>query len=80
MGISVKPQQPNIIFSIPFLVKTLSEGQTLQPGDVIATGTPAGVGFGQKPPVFLQPGDVVDVSVIGLGVLRNTIAEPTTKN
>ncbi|TVY90385.1 Uncharacterized protein LAWI1_G002391 [Lachnellula willkommii] len=70
----------DLIFSIPFLVKTLSEGQTIQPGDVIATGTPAGVGFGQKPPVWLLPGDVVDVSVTGLGVLSNTIAEPTSKN
>lgn len=69
-----------LIFSVPNLIKTLSEGQTLQPGDVIATGTPAGVGFGQKPPVFLKPGDVVEVSITGLGVLKNTIAEPTSKN
>jgi pimeloyl-ACP methyl ester carboxylesterase len=61
-------------------VKTLSAGQTLQPGDVLATGTPAGVGFGQKPPVFLKPGDVVEVSVSGLGTLKNVIAEPTAKN
>jgi len=61
-------------------VKTLSEGQTLRPGDVIASGTPAGVGFGQKPPVFLKAGDVVEISVTGLGVLRNTIAATTAKN
>jgi len=47
---------------------------------VIATGTPAGVGIGKKPPVFLKPGDVVEVSVTGLGTLRNTIAEPTATN
>lgn len=70
----------DLIFSIPFLVKTLSEGQTLMPGDVLATGTPAGVGFGQKPPVFLKPGDIVEITVTGLGVLRNTIAEPSAKN
>ncbi|PVH77217.1 fumarylacetoacetate hydrolase-like protein [Cadophora sp. DSE1049] len=70
----------DLIFSIPFLVQTLSAGQTLQPGDVLATGTPAGVGFGQKPPVWLKPGDVVEVSVTGLGVLRNTISEPTALN
>lgn len=70
----------DLIFSIPFLVKTLSEGQTLQPGDVLATGTPAGVGFGQKPPVFLKPGDIVEVSVTGLGVLRNVIAVPSAEN
>jgi len=70
----------DLIFSVPFLVKTLSAAQTLQPGDVIATGTPAGVGFGQKPPVFLKPGDVIEVSVTGLGTLKNTIAEPSAKN
>lgn len=65
---------------MPFLVKTLSDSQTLQAGDVIATGTPAGVGFGQNPPVWLQPGDLVEVSVTGLGVLSNRIAELTAKN
>jgi pimeloyl-ACP methyl ester carboxylesterase len=70
----------DLIFSIPFLIKTLSAGQTIQPGDVIATGTPAGVGFGQKPPVFLKPGDVVEVSVTGLGTLKNAIAEPSAVN
>jgi 2-keto-4-pentenoate hydratase/2-oxohepta-3-ene-1,7-dioic acid hydratase in catechol pathway/pimeloyl-ACP methyl ester carboxylesterase len=70
----------DLIFSIPFLIKTLSEGQTLQPGDVLATGTPAGVGIGKKPPVFLKPGDVIEVSVTGLGTLTNTIAEPTSEN
>ncbi|KAH7355452.1 fumarylacetoacetate hydrolase-like protein [Rhexocercosporidium sp. MPI-PUGE-AT-0058] len=70
----------DLIFSVPFLVQTLSAAQTLQPGDVIATGTPAGVGFGQKPPVWLKPGDVVEVTVTGLGVLRNAISEPTATN
>jgi pimeloyl-ACP methyl ester carboxylesterase len=64
----------DLIFSVPFLVKTLSEGQTLQPGDVLATGTPAGVGIGKKPPVFLNSGDVVEVSITGLGVLKNVIS------
>lgn len=67
-----------LIFSIPYLIKTLSEGQTLQAGDVIATGTPVGVGFGFRPMKFLQPGDEVSVSVTGLGTLTNTIsASPT---
>ncbi|KAM0354347.1 hypothetical protein ACHAPU_001391 [Fusarium lateritium] len=70
----------DLIFSIPTLIKTISEGQTLQPGDVIATGTPAGVGIGKKPPVFLRPGDEVSVSVTGLGTLRNRIAAPGTEN
>lgn len=70
----------DLIFSVPFLIKTLSEGQTIRPGDVIATGTPAGVGFGQKPPVWLKEADVVEVSVTGLGVLKNSIAAPSSVN
>ncbi|KAK6607061.1 hypothetical protein H4I95_04710 [Botrytis cinerea] len=50
------------------------------PGDVIATGTPAGVGIGKKPPIFLKPGDVVEVSITGLGVLRNKIGEFESTN
>ncbi|KAF2795310.1 hypothetical protein K505DRAFT_273511 [Melanomma pulvis-pyrius CBS 109.77] len=64
----------DLIFSIPFLIKTISEGQTLQPGDVLATGTPAGVGIGKKPPVFLKSGDEITISVTGLGSLTNKIA------
>lgn len=70
----------DLIFSIPFLVKTLSEAQTLQPGDVLATGTPAGVGIGKNPPVFLKPGDEIEVFVTGLGVLKNTISDSGVKN
>ena len=51
----------DLISSVANLIKTLLESQTLWSGDVIATGTPAGVGFGLKPPVFLKPGDVVEV-------------------
>jgi pimeloyl-ACP methyl ester carboxylesterase len=70
----------DLIFSVPILVKTLSEAQTLQPGDVVATGTPAGVGIGKKPPLFLKPGDKIEVSVTGLGVLENVISEFGAKN
>ncbi|KAL1607719.1 hypothetical protein SLS60_002655 [Paraconiothyrium brasiliense] len=70
----------DLIFSIPFLIKTMSEGQTLMPGDVLATGTPAGVGFGQKPPVYLQPGDEINVSVTGLGTLTNRVASLSAPN
>ncbi|KAG5826030.1 hypothetical protein H9Q74_003871 [Fusarium xylarioides] len=70
----------DLIFSIPTLIKTISEGQTLQPGDVIATGTPAGVGIGKNPPIFLQPGDEVSVSVTGLGTLSNRIGTAETSN
>ena len=70
----------DLIFSIPNLIKTLSESQTLRAGDVIATGTPAGVGFGLDPPTFLKPGDTIEISVTGLGTLHNTIAKPDSKN
>ena len=70
----------DLIFSVANLVKTLSEGITLQPGDVLATGTPAGVGFGQEPPTFLKPGDTVEVIVTGLGKLTNRIADAGVPN
>lgn len=70
----------DLIFSVAKLVKTLSEGITLQPGDVLATGTPAGVGFGQHPPTFLKPGDTVEVTVTGLGKLTNRIADANVPN
>lgn len=70
----------DLIFSIPMLIKTISEAQTIRPGDVIATGTPAGVGFGLNPPVFLKPGDVVEISVTGLGTLRNKVDKATPQN
>lgn len=70
----------DLIFSVPHLIATISAGQTLQAGDVIATGTPAGVGFGFRPMKFLQPGDEISVSVTGLGTLRNQVAAPDTVN
>jgi len=69
-----------LIFSIPELIAAMSAGQTLQPGDVIATGTPAGVGIGRKPPVFLKPGDEISISVTGLGTLTNRVAQPGATN
>jgi 2-keto-4-pentenoate hydratase/2-oxohepta-3-ene-1,7-dioic acid hydratase in catechol pathway len=60
-----------LIFDIPTLIETLSAGITLQPGDIIATGTPAGVGIGHKPPVYLTDGDVVRIAVDGIGSLEN---------
>lgn len=63
------------IFDIPTIISTISQGTTLEPGDIIATGTPAGVGKGFKPPRYLQPGDVVEVTIEGIGTLRNTIEE-----
>lgn len=60
-----------MIFRVEQLVSYVSQVTTLDPGDVIFTGTPPGVGFARKPPVFLKPGDVCEVEIDGLGVLRN---------
>jgi 2-keto-4-pentenoate hydratase/2-oxohepta-3-ene-1,7-dioic acid hydratase in catechol pathway len=62
-----------MIFDIPTLLATITAGTTLEPGDIIATGTPSGVGKGFKPPRFLKPGDVVEVEIEGIGVLRNSV-------
>lgn len=61
------------LFRIPEAIAILSRVMTLAPGDVIATGTPSGVGFAQEPPRFLQPGDIVECGVQDIGVIRNRI-------
>ena len=63
----------DLIFDIPKLIETLSAGITLYPGDVIATGTPVGVGVGFKPPKYLRAGDVVRVEIDGIGSLENPV-------
>ncbi|MGQ9632896.1 MAG: fumarylacetoacetate hydrolase family protein [Bryobacteraceae bacterium] len=63
----------NLIFRIPDLVEFLSSVFTLEPGDVVATGTPSGVGVARKPPVFLKPGDEVTVRIAGVGELTNPV-------
>jgi 2-keto-4-pentenoate hydratase/2-oxohepta-3-ene-1,7-dioic acid hydratase in catechol pathway len=63
----------NLIFKVPFLVSYLSQFMSLLPGDVISTGTPAGVGLGFNPPQFLHPGDVVELGLEGLGEQRQTL-------
>jgi len=63
----------DLIFDVPTLVATLSEVMTLEPGDVIATGTGLGVGIGFDPPRYLAPGDVVEISIDGIGALRNPV-------
>ena len=65
----------NFIFDVRYLVSYLSGIMTLAPGDLIATGTPAGVGFSRKPPVTLQPGDTVRLQITGLGVLENPVKD-----
>jgi 2-keto-4-pentenoate hydratase/2-oxohepta-3-ene-1,7-dioic acid hydratase in catechol pathway len=62
-----------LIFGVPELISFLSETITLEPGDVIATGTPPGVGFARKPPVFLKHGDVMEVEIEKLGTLRSSV-------
>lgn len=64
----------DLIFGIPALIATISAAITLEPGDIIATGTPAGVGIGFTPPRFLKPGDKVRIEVPGIGVLENPVA------
>jgi 2-keto-4-pentenoate hydratase/2-oxohepta-3-ene-1,7-dioic acid hydratase in catechol pathway len=64
----------DLIFDIPTLIETCSRGITLYPGDIIATGTPAGVGLGMTPPTFLRSGDVVRIEIDGLGVIENRFA------
>jgi len=63
----------NFIFKIPFLISYLSQFMTLLPGDIISTGTPAGVGLGMNPPVYLQPGDVVELGIDGLGSSKQNV-------
>lgn len=62
-----------MIFDIPTLIATIAEGTTLEPGDIIATGTPSGVGLGFDPPRFLKVGDVVEVEIEGIGILKNKV-------
>lgn len=63
----------NMIFSIAVIVSYVSQFMTLKPGDIVITGTPAGVGLGMKPPVFLKPGDTVEVGIEKLGSLRQKV-------
>jgi 2-keto-4-pentenoate hydratase/2-oxohepta-3-ene-1,7-dioic acid hydratase in catechol pathway len=63
----------DLIFGIPTLIETISRGITLYPGDVIATGTPAGVGMGMNPPTYLKPEDTVRIEIDGIGVLENPV-------
>lgn len=63
----------DLIFDVPTLIETLSAGITLYPGDIISTGTPAGVGIGFKPPRYLAPGDRVTIEIDGLGRLSNAL-------
>jgi 2-keto-4-pentenoate hydratase/2-oxohepta-3-ene-1,7-dioic acid hydratase in catechol pathway len=72
-GVRQDANTGQMFFKIPTILAELSMGLTLEPGDVIATGTPPGVGHGMKPPVYLQPGDVMETEISGIGLIRNEI-------
>jgi 2-keto-4-pentenoate hydratase/2-oxohepta-3-ene-1,7-dioic acid hydratase in catechol pathway len=65
----------DLIYSIPVIIEYISRFTPLAPGDVIATGTPSGVGSGRKPPLYMKGGDTIEVEITGLGVLRNRIVD-----
>ncbi|MES2170169.1 MAG: fumarylacetoacetate hydrolase family protein, partial [Actinomycetota bacterium] len=65
-----------MIFDPFFIVHYLSQFMVLEPGDLIDTGTPPGVGMGMKPPVWLQPGDVIELGIDGLGAQRQNVLRP----
>jgi 2-keto-4-pentenoate hydratase/2-oxohepta-3-ene-1,7-dioic acid hydratase in catechol pathway len=65
----------DMIFSIPVLIEYLSAFTPLSPGDIIATGTPGGVGFKREPPLFMKPGDRVEVEISGVGRLVNGVVD-----
>jgi 2-keto-4-pentenoate hydratase/2-oxohepta-3-ene-1,7-dioic acid hydratase in catechol pathway len=70
-----KSNTRNLIFNVTGLISFISKVMTLDVGDVIATGTPSGVGFTRNPPVFMKAGDVVEIEIEGIGQLRNPVAE-----
>ena len=65
----------DMIFSVPRILAILSEVMTLEPGDIIATGTPSGVGYPRKPPVFMKAGDVAEIEIEGIGILSNPVED-----
>ncbi len=75
-GVILQDSNTNqLIFKIPFLVSFLSQGLTLEPGDVILTGTPSGIGYARKPQILLKPGDIVEIEIEKVGVLESTVKE-----
>ncbi len=69
----------SMLLDIPGTIEALSLGMTLESGDIIATGTPAGVGFARQPAEFLHPGDVVEIEIAGIGMIRNTVQGSSPK-
>jgi len=64
----------DMIFKLPELISYFSQWYQFNPGDIVTTGSPAGVGFGRDPKVFMKPGDIVEVEVEGIGILSNKIS------
>jgi 2-keto-4-pentenoate hydratase/2-oxohepta-3-ene-1,7-dioic acid hydratase in catechol pathway len=64
-----------MLFDVQTLVSQLSEAMTLEAGDVLVTGTPSGVGMARMPPLWMKPGDLCEVSIEGIGILRNRVEE-----
>ena len=78
-GTAVQDASTNdMVFSVARLISILSEAITLSPGDIIVSGTPAGVGMARKPPLFMKQGDVCEVEIEGIGILRNSIEDEST--
>jgi len=65
----------DLIFDVPYLIEYLSTFTPLEPGDLISTGTPSGVGFPRKPPIFMKPGDIMELEIERIGILRNKVSE-----
>jgi acylpyruvate hydrolase len=65
----------DMIFDVPRTIEILSEIMTLEPGDVIATGTPPGVGHARQPPVWMRDGDIVEIEIEKIGILRNPVRD-----
>ncbi len=74
-----KASLADLCFDVPALIEYCSTFTELQPGDVISTGTPGGVGFARKPPVWLQAGDTIEVAIDGIGVLQNPVVAEKTR-
>ena len=65
----------DMVFNVAFAVSYLSQAMTLEPGDLLATGTPSGVGYARTPPVWMKPGDMVEIEIEGIGILSNPVAD-----
>jgi len=68
-----------MIFDVAAIIEELSRYLTLEPGDIIATGTPAGVGFARTPPEFLKPGDTVETEITEIGTMRNRVVDTSDR-